>query len=88
MKQFGTRVQQRLKQYTVRGRWLLHLASRAVIGAIAIAAVRVFRRADRRRMANFFGPLMRTVGPWLREHRIGRENLARPRCQTVKFAKE
>ena len=34
---------------------------------------------DRRptaRLANFAGWLMRTVGPWLPEHRIGRANLA------------
>ena len=31
---------------------------------------------NRRRMANFFGRLMRLVGPWLPEHKVGRANLA------------
>ena len=30
---------------------------------------------NRKRMSNFFGRLMRVVGPWLPEHKIGRENL-------------
>jgi len=30
---------------------------------------------NRRRMANFLGRLMRIVGPWLPEHKVGRANL-------------
>jgi KDO2-lipid IV(A) lauroyltransferase len=36
----------------------------------------ILRCIDRKRMANFLGWLMRIVGPWLPEHRIGRANLA------------
>jgi KDO2-lipid IV(A) lauroyltransferase len=35
----------------------------------------VLRRLDRKRTANFFGRLMRLVGPWLPEHKVGQENL-------------
>ena len=48
----------------------------AVIGAITVAALKLLRRMNRRRMANCFGRLMRIVGPWLPEHEVGRANLA------------
>jgi KDO2-lipid IV(A) lauroyltransferase len=48
----------------------------AAIGAVTVAALKLLRRMDRRRMANFFGRLTRIVGPWLPEHKIGRANLA------------
>jgi KDO2-lipid IV(A) lauroyltransferase len=50
--------------------------SDAAIGAITVATLKLLRRMDRRRMANFFGRLMRIVGPWLPEHKVGRANLA------------
>ena len=65
MKQLGTRVRHRLKGYIG-----------AVIGVIAVAGMRVMRRLDRKRMANFVSGFMRRLGPWLPEHRIGRANLA------------
>ncbi len=37
--------------------------------------MRVMRRGNRKRTANILAAFMRTVGPWLREHRIARDNL-------------
>jgi Kdo2-lipid IVA lauroyltransferase/acyltransferase len=48
----------------------------AVLGALAVAAMRLVRAGNPDRMADFASWLMRTVGPWLPEHRIGRANLA------------
>jgi Kdo2-lipid IVA lauroyltransferase/acyltransferase len=49
--------------------------SDAVIGTVTVAALKLLRRMNRRRMANFLGRLMRVVGPWLPEHKVGRANL-------------
>ena len=38
--------------------------------------LRTIRATDRKRMADFAGSVMRTLGPRLKEHRIGRANLA------------
>src|SRR6185503_11189018 len=46
-----------------------------VLGWIIVGTLAVLRRINRRRMANVLGALMRTVGPWLPEHKVGRENL-------------
>lgn len=45
------------------------------IGAIAVAALRTIRYFDADRTAAFTGRTLRAVGPWLREDRIGRDNL-------------
>jgi Kdo2-lipid IVA lauroyltransferase/acyltransferase len=47
----------------------------AVIGALAVGLLRLIRLVNRKRMANITGAITRTIGPWLPEHRIGRENL-------------
>jgi Kdo2-lipid IVA lauroyltransferase/acyltransferase len=47
----------------------------AVIGWLAVRALGAIKHVDRKRTANFAGWLLRTVGPMLKEHRIGRENL-------------
>ncbi len=47
----------------------------AVVGALAVGMLRLFRLVDRKRLANFTGAAMRRIGPLLREHRIGRANL-------------
>lgn len=47
----------------------------AAIGSIAVGLMRAIKLADRRRAANFTGALLRKVGPLLKEHRIGREQL-------------
>ena len=63
-----------------RGKSLTYLlplkrAFERVVGWIVVGALALLRRIDRRRMANVLGRLMRTVGPWLPEHKIGRANL-------------
>jgi Kdo2-lipid IVA lauroyltransferase/acyltransferase len=54
----------------------LKSAGDRVLGWLTIAALGLLRRFDRKRMANLVGGLMRHVGPWLPEHKIGRDNLA------------
>lgn len=50
-------------------------AGDAVVGALALGTIKAFRLVDPDRMADFAGWAARTIGPLLREHRIGRENL-------------
>jgi lauroyl/myristoyl acyltransferase len=45
------------------------------LGALAVGLLRAVHWMDRRRSANFAGAFMRKVGPLLKEHRLGRENL-------------
>ena len=54
----------------------LKRAVNAVAGVSAAGMLKVVRWTNRKRMANFGGRVMRTVGPWFPEHRIGRENLS------------
>jgi Kdo2-lipid IVA lauroyltransferase/acyltransferase len=44
-------------------------------GALTVGLLSAIKHTDRRRMANFAGGLMRRIGPLLKEHRIGREQL-------------
>jgi Kdo2-lipid IVA lauroyltransferase/acyltransferase len=48
----------------------------AALGSLAVAMLRTIRATNRKHMADFAGGFMRTLGPRLKEHRIGRENLA------------
>jgi len=48
----------------------------AVAGGLALALLKLIRRANPERMADAVAALMRRVGPFLPEHRIGRANLA------------
>jgi KDO2-lipid IV(A) lauroyltransferase len=48
----------------------------AVLGRLTAVALRAARRTSRSRMADLAGRVMRTVGPRLKEHEIGRANLA------------
>jgi Kdo2-lipid IVA lauroyltransferase/acyltransferase len=48
----------------------------AAVGGLAVAALKLLRRTDHRRMARRIGRLMPAVGPWLPEHKVGRDNLA------------
>jgi KDO2-lipid IV(A) lauroyltransferase len=54
----------------------LKTALDTVLGALAAGTLRTLRTIDRRAMASFAASLMRTLGPRLKEHRIGRANLA------------
>jgi len=47
----------------------------AVIGPVAVGALRVVKLTDRRRAANIAGRVLRKLGPLLPEHRVGREQL-------------
>src|SRR5258708_6685823 len=47
----------------------------AVIGWLAVALLHAVRLINRKTMANVLGGLLRSVGPWLPEHRVGRDNL-------------
>lgn len=48
----------------------------AILGHFAAFCLRILRRFDRHRTANFLGTAARRIGPWLPEHRIGRAQLA------------
>src|SRR5919108_6355764 len=48
----------------------------AALGSLIIGLFKLVRRTNPDRMADRFGGLMRKLGPWLPEHRIGRANLA------------
>ena len=48
----------------------------AVLGWLAVGTLRVIRATNRKRMADVAGGFMRRIGPRLKEHRIGRGNLA------------
>jgi KDO2-lipid IV(A) lauroyltransferase len=54
----------------------LKASADAALGALAVGTLRTIRAIDRKRMADFAGSVMRTLGPRLKEHRIGRANLA------------
>ena len=55
---------------------LLRRAGNAVLGFLGVRMLRAIRLVDVGTMAGFAAGLMRRVGPWLPEHRIGRANLA------------
>ena len=47
----------------------------AILGAIAVALLRVTRYFDPYKTADFFAAVTRAIGPWLPEHKTGRANL-------------
>jgi Kdo2-lipid IVA lauroyltransferase/acyltransferase len=57
----------------VRSRFQLFLDS--IVGALVVGLLRAIRRMDRRRTADVIGAFMRRLGPFLPEHRTGRDNL-------------
>jgi KDO2-lipid IV(A) lauroyltransferase len=54
----------------------LKRAGDAVVGRVTVWLLRAIRLIDPDLLANFFARLMRTIGPWLPEHRLGREQLS------------
>src|SRR5260221_9570195 len=56
--------------------WRLKQAAGALLGPLTVVLLRALRLADPDRTARITGRVMRHLGPWLKEHRIGRENLA------------
>ncbi len=63
------------KRMIRRARRTAKRASDAIVGALAVAALKTLRQTDPERMADFAGWLTRTIGPLLPEQRIARENL-------------
>jgi len=56
--------------------WLpLKRVADRVLGGIVVGTLALLRMISRQRMANVLGATMRGVGPWLPEHKVGRENL-------------
>ena len=53
----------------------LKQAANAVISALSVMGLKAIARLDPDRMANVAAAVLRTVGPWLPEHRVGRDNL-------------
>src|SRR5690242_10714679 len=53
----------------------LKAAAERVLGWLIVGTLSLLRRIDRRRMAKFTGRLMRLIGPWFPEHKVGRDNL-------------
>ena len=53
----------------------LKTAADALIGGLTVGALRAIRATNRKRMSDFAAACMRTVGPRLKEHRLGRANL-------------
>jgi KDO2-lipid IV(A) lauroyltransferase len=64
-----------LRRFTKRLRAGLASAGDAVLGVIAVGGLKLLRAIDRKAMARFSAAVTRTIGPWTKEHRIGRENL-------------
>jgi Kdo2-lipid IVA lauroyltransferase/acyltransferase len=57
----------------VRSRFRLFLDS--IVGGLVVGLLGAIKRMDRRRTANAVGAFMRRIGPFLPEHRTGRDNL-------------
>ena len=58
-----------------RLRGALKRAGSAVVGALAVAIIKLMRHVDPDRLANVAGRAMQLIGPLLRENRIARSNL-------------
>ena len=54
----------------------LKRAGDAVIGRVTVWLLKGLRRIDPNLLSRFFARLLRTAGPWLPEHRLGRAQLA------------
>ena len=55
--------------------WRLKRAVGALLGPLTVVVLRALRLVDPDRTARFTGRVMQRIGPLLKEHRIGRENL-------------
>ncbi len=53
----------------------LKAAFDACVGWLAVGLLKMLRAVNRKRMANLLGAMLRTIGPWVPEHRVGRANL-------------
>ena len=59
-----------------RARQQVKAVGDATLGFLAVGMLRTVRAIERKRMSDFAGHVMRRIGPRLKEHRIGRANLA------------
>lgn len=64
-----------LRNAGLRARAFAKPAVNAVAGALTVGLLKAVRRTDPDRIAAFSARVARRVGPWLAEHRIGRQNL-------------
>jgi len=64
-----------MRRITRRLRRGFKRASEALTGAVAIGVLKGMRLVDPDKIADFSGWMARTIGPLLRENRIGRDNL-------------
>ena len=65
----------RLEGLAFRVRMRAKAITAAILGRLALVVLRVLRKFDADRVANFAGRYLRALGPWLPEHRVGRANL-------------
>jgi KDO2-lipid IV(A) lauroyltransferase len=72
---FSDKIMRNPKNALRRLQRFLKRASNVLLGALAVGLLRLLRLADPDRLADFAGWMMRTLGPWLPENRIGRDNL-------------
>ena len=63
-------------RYQARAREAAKSLGASAVGAATVGMLRTTRYFDRIKTANFFARVTRLIGPRLREHRIGRDNLA------------
>ena len=47
-----------------------------IVGSLAVALLKTVRLTNPDRLADLGGAIMRRIGPWLPEHRVGRDNIA------------
>src|SRR5499426_4486513 len=64
------------KRFALRAGRNAKAAADAALGQLAVGTLRAIRATSRTRMADLAGGVMRRLGPRLKEHRIGRANLA------------
>ena len=65
-----------LRELKLKSAVRLRRAANAALGFIAVRVLRAARLIPLDTTSNFGAWLLRTIGPWFREHRIGRESLA------------
>jgi KDO2-lipid IV(A) lauroyltransferase len=65
-----------IRRLTVRLALALKRVVNTIAGWLAVWLLTVLRWTNPDRMGDFCAAVMRTIGPWRREHRIGRDNLA------------
>jgi len=62
--------------FAERARRQVKATTDAALGFVTVGMLRLIRWIDRKRMSDFAGRVTRVIGPRLKEHRLGRANLA------------